>query len=203
MILEAGANDLALVVEIFRTDEPHHTVHNKGIEGSSYAIGSRFERQLIDAVMRLGGKRAALAGFEIHGLRAAPVDFTGKVVRENLFATFAQCGQADTETAIRSFGAGDGLKKQIDRRAALHRGELSADVRKATGLRGNLVGFNQTIQRLENPADRFDGIGGGVHADHRVAAAVEQAFKRREQNSTEVVDRMIRLRTDAENAALA
>src|SRR5271170_3861386 len=98
MVFQSGANDLALVVEIFRTDESHYAVHNKRIEGARDAIGPRFQRELIDAVMSLRRKGTALAGFEIHGLRAEPGDVSRAVIGENLFATFAQRRQADTET---------------------------------------------------------------------------------------------------------
>ena len=69
VIFQAGANDLPFVVKIFRADEADHAIHQKRIETSRHAVGARFQRELVDAVMRLGGKRAALAGLEIHDVR--------------------------------------------------------------------------------------------------------------------------------------
>ena len=50
---------------------------------------------------------------------------------QHLLAALAQHLQRDAEAAIRRFRAGNGLKQQIDRRAALQRGELRGDVREA------------------------------------------------------------------------
>src|SRR5262249_53093987 len=66
MIFKSSAHDLALVVEILRTDEADHAVHQKRLEGAGHTVSSCFERELIDAVVGLRGKGAALAGLEIH-----------------------------------------------------------------------------------------------------------------------------------------
>ena len=42
MIFEARANDLPLVVKIFRPDETHDAVHQKGMEHTGHAIRARF-----------------------------------------------------------------------------------------------------------------------------------------------------------------
>ncbi len=122
---------------------------------------------------------------------------------EDAFAAFAEHGERDAEAAIGGFGAGDGLEEEIDRRAAIERGELRRDVREAAGLRGHVVGVDEALERVEDRRDGFDGIGGGIHADDGVAAAVEQAFEGGEEDAADVVDGMIRLDADAENAALA
>ena len=90
MIFEAGANDLPLVVEIFRADEADDAIHQKRIEASRDAIGAGFQRELIDSVMRFGGKRAALAGLEIHHVACLSSRLRGVVMRENPLAAFAQ-----------------------------------------------------------------------------------------------------------------
>ena len=64
MIFEACADDLALVEKIFGADEADDTVDKERIEDARDAVGAGFERELIDAVMSLGGKRASLPGFE-------------------------------------------------------------------------------------------------------------------------------------------
>ena len=66
MVFEPGADDLPLVRQIFRADEADDAVDEKRIEGAGHAVGPGFQRELIDAVMRLGGKGAALAGLEVH-----------------------------------------------------------------------------------------------------------------------------------------
>jgi hypothetical protein len=65
MILQPGADDLPLVVQILRADETYDTVDQKRLESPCDSVRSRFERQLIDSVMCLGGKRAALTSFDI------------------------------------------------------------------------------------------------------------------------------------------
>jgi len=55
MIFQAGANDLPLIVKIFRTDEAHDAIQEERVEHAGDAIGARFERELIDPVMRFGG----------------------------------------------------------------------------------------------------------------------------------------------------
>ena len=52
--------------------KPTTRVDQKRIEGARHAVGPGFERELIDAVMRLGRKGAALAGFEVHDVVAHP-----------------------------------------------------------------------------------------------------------------------------------
>ena len=138
MIFEAGANDLALVVEIFRADKTDHAIDDEGIESTRDTVCAGFQRQLIDAVVSFRGKRAALSRFEIHGLRALPCNVARAMVRENFLASFTQRRESDAEAAIGRFGAGDGLEEQVHRRAAIHRGKLSADVGEAANLRGHL-----------------------------------------------------------------
>ena len=74
MIFQSGADDLPLVIEIFRADEADDAVDQERIEGASDSVGAGFERELIDAVMRLRRERAALAGFEVHDVVADPGD---------------------------------------------------------------------------------------------------------------------------------
>ena len=119
MIFEAGADDLPLVVQIFRADEADHAVDQERIERARHAVGARLQRQLIDSVMRLGRERAALAGLEVHHLVAHPGDVALAVMLEHPLAALAQHRQRDAEAAVGRLGAGDRLKQQIDRRAAL------------------------------------------------------------------------------------
>ncbi len=119
------------------------------------------------------------------------------------FASFAEHGERDAEAAIGGFGSGDGLEEDVDGRAAIERGKLRRDVREAAGLRGDVVGFDEAREGVEDRRDRLDRVGGGIHTDDGVAAAVEQAFERGEENAADVVEGMIRLDANAEDAALA
>ena len=66
VILQTGADDLLTVVEIFRADKTDHRIDQQRIKMAGNGIGARFAGLLIDAVMRIGGEGASLAGFEIH-----------------------------------------------------------------------------------------------------------------------------------------
>ena len=57
MILEAGADDLLAVVEIFRADEADDGIDQQRLERARDRVGARFQRLLVDAVMRIGGER--------------------------------------------------------------------------------------------------------------------------------------------------
>ena len=70
-------------------------------------------------------------------------------------------------------------------------------------LRRHFASRYEAIERMQNRANRFHRIGRGIYADHRVAASIEQAFKRGEQDASDIVHRMIRLHPNAQNAALA
>src|ERR1700734_2736415 len=80
VIFEAGANNLAFVVEVLRSDETHDAVYEEWIEASSDAIGARFQRQLVHSVVGLCGERAALTGFEIHDVLTLPGDVAATVM---------------------------------------------------------------------------------------------------------------------------
>src|SRR6266852_9750185 len=109
------------------------------------------------------------------------------MVFEDLFAAFPQHGLSNPETAVRSLGSSNRLKQEIHWRSAVHRSQLSGDVRQATSLGRNLIGFQQTIERIQNCADRFDRIRGRVRADDGVAAPVEQALEGGEEHSPNIV----------------
>src|SRR5215472_1484251 len=68
VIFEAGADDLALVVEILRADKANHAVDEKGFEDASHTVSAGFQGELVDSVMSLGGEGAALASFEVHDI---------------------------------------------------------------------------------------------------------------------------------------
>src|SRR5262249_9585479 len=120
MIFKARANDLPLVVKIFGADEADDGVDEKRLKHARDSVGAGFERELVHAEMRFGGKSAALASFEVHYVVACPRDVTFFVMLEDLFAAFTEHLQCDSEAVIGGLGPGDRLKEKIDRRAAPH-----------------------------------------------------------------------------------
>src|ERR1700722_1879330 len=134
MILQPGADDLPLVVQILRPDEADDAVDQKRLEDPCDSVGPGFERQLIDSVMSLGRESAALPCFEIHHVVPGPVCVPLPMMLKNLFATFTQQIQSDSETAVGRFCTRHGLKKKINGCSAIKCGELSGDMRQATGL---------------------------------------------------------------------
>ena len=54
VILQPGADNLPLVVQIFGTNKSDDAVHQKRIKRPRHRVGARFERQLIHSMMGLG-----------------------------------------------------------------------------------------------------------------------------------------------------
>src|ERR1700691_3473151 len=158
MVFEAGANNLAFVIEILRADETHNAVYQERIEAPSNAIGARFQRQLVHSVVGVCGERATLTGFEIHDVFTLPGHVAAAVMLENLLAAFTNHFQCNSETAIRGLRSGNRLEEKIHGRVALQSRQLRADVRKAAGLRGHLINIDEPVQRLKNRARSLDGI---------------------------------------------
>ncbi len=113
MILESGADDLFAVIKIFGADEADHGVDEQRGEVACDSIGTDFARLLVDAVVRAGGERGALAGLELHDVVAdgSPAEGEGGIAR------LREQGQVDAEAFVSGLGAGDGLKNEIDGRA--------------------------------------------------------------------------------------
>src|SRR5258708_37678150 len=97
MVFESSADDLPLVVQIFGPDEAYYTVDEKRLEGARDSVGSCFEGELIDSVMRIGRESAALAGFEVHDVIAYPASVPLAMMIENLIAALVQHVQSDSE----------------------------------------------------------------------------------------------------------
>ena len=74
---------------------------------------------------------------------------------------------------------------------------------QAAGLRGDLQCLDQAVERTEDGLGDIDRLGGRIDADHRIAAAEEQAVGGRQEDAAQVVAGMIRLDADAHDAALA
>ena len=119
----------------------------------------------------------------------------------HLLAAFPQHGERNSEAAVRGFRSGNRLKEEIDRRPLLERGQLRGDVREAAALRGDVIRVDQARETIKNGADRMHRIRRGIDADHGISAAVEQALKRRQQNSAHIVRRMVGLHSNPQHAA--
>src|SRR5271170_3186774 len=75
MIFQSGTNDLPAVEQVLRTNESDHRIGEQRLEFSRDCIRTRFAGLLIDAKVRVGRKRATLAGFKVHDVlpnRSAP-----------------------------------------------------------------------------------------------------------------------------------
>src|SRR5262249_45146213 len=125
------------------------------------------------------------------------------VMFENPLAAFLEKSETYAEAGISRLCSGYRLKKQVHGRTLLQTSELSGDMREAAGLRGNSECSDQAIKSTQNRRNRRDGISGGVDANYRVAAAIQQAVERREKNAADVVSWMVGLETNAEHSALA
>ena len=63
--------------------------------------------------------------------------------------------------------------------------------------------LDQAVERAEDRCGDLHRLRRRVHADHRIAAAVEQPVGRREEDAADIVARVVRLDADAEDPALA
>ena len=96
---------------------------------------------------------------------------------EDLLAAFAQHRERDAEAA---FAASVPLMDWNSRSTGApraERGKLRGNVREAASLRRRLASRHKPVERVQNRADRLHRIRRGIHADHRVATSIEQAFE--------------------------
>ncbi len=168
---------------------PDHGVHQQRLKIPRETVSARLARLLIHAVMRVGRKRAALPGFEIHHVIAnrAAAQF------QRLLARFPDHRDIHAERCIRGFGARDGLKHQIHRSAAPHGVHRCGDMRQHAALRRNSVRLAHAIQQ---PQQRFHArqiVRHRIDPDHRVAAAVEQSVDDAGGDALRIVGGMIGL----------
>ena len=105
------------------------------------------------------------------------------------------------KAAVGRFGSRDRLKHQVDRGAALDGGHLVGDVGQHARLRRNLITPDQLVNQLEQIDRRANAIGGGINADHRIAATVTQAVEDRGGDAARIVRRMIRLQAHRQTPA--
>ena len=107
-------------------------------------IGPGFAGLLINAVVGVGGKSAALAGFKIHHVVAQ----RAAVQAKRRFPRFLQQRQINAETAVGGFGTGPRLEHQIHRRAALNQLQGVGDVGQNARLGRNGEALNNIVKHM-------------------------------------------------------
>ena len=190
MILQAGADDLLAVVEIFRPDEADHGVDQQRPEAARHRIGARLQRLLVDAVMRAGGERAALAGLEIHHVVA------------DAAAVKRQRGRAAPRRAARdrcrsscwrpAFRRSTGTPDRPARRCAIRSSVVVTCA--STQLWVGMSSLRRSSSSIGEQRVRALGtVGRGIDADDGVAGAEQQAVEDAGGDAGGIVGRMIGL----------
>ncbi len=104
---------------------------------------------------------------------------------------FIEHGEGNAEAGIGGFGAGDGLKYEIDRRAAAQRFHLGGDVRQDAGLGRDLIVRADAVQHVEEGFHGSDVVAGGIDADHGIAATEAEAVENAGGDALQIVGGMI------------
>ena len=94
--------------------KPTTVLTSSGLKRARHRIGARFQRLLIDAVMRIGRQRAALAGLEIHDVVA---DACRGLSDSAASRASSSSARSMPKLVLAASRAGDRLEHQIDRRA--------------------------------------------------------------------------------------
>nr|GEU28151.1 hypothetical protein [Tanacetum cinerariifolium] len=199
MVFQPGAHDLLAVVQVFGPDEAHHRIDQQWLEFTGHRVRARLARLLVHAVVGIGGQGAALPRFKIHDVVAdstAPQRQRGRL-------RFGQQRQVDAEAGVGGLGAGNRLEHQVHRRAALDGGQRVGDVGEHARLGGDFVAGNDLVQHGHQPDHLRHVVGGGVDADHGIAAAVQQAVEHAGGNAGGVVGRVVRLQPGGHAAGQA
>ena len=180
--------------------KPTTVLTSSGAKCARDGVGAGLEGLLVEAVMGVGGERAALAGFEIHDVVAD----RAALQRERRLARLGEKGEIDAEAAVGRFGSGDRLEDEIDGRALRDQARAWCVTWASTQ---DWVGMSSRWRRSSSSASRsraaLRAVGGGVDADHGVAAAEEQAVEDAGGDAARVVGRVVGLQADGEPARQA
>ena len=174
--------------------KPDDAVDQQRRECAGHGVGARLDRLLIDAVMRIGRQRTALAGLEIHHVVAD----RAALQRQRRVARLAQQRERHAEAGVGRLGAADRLEHEIDRRAALDRAQAGGDVRQHAGLRRDGVALAHLVEHREQRARGIDAVGRRIDADHRIARAEQQAVEHGCGDAARIVGRMVGLQAHRE-----
>jgi hypothetical protein len=130
-------------------------------------------------------------------MTCSPMNSPGRV------AWWAQHRGRDAEARVGALGAGHRLEQQVDGRALAQRLQLGGDVGEHARLGGDAEAADDLLQRVQQPADRGDGLGDRVDPDQRVATAVQEAVQGGGQHAVHRVGGVVGLHPAAEHPALA
>ena len=189
MVFERRPNDLLAVVEVLGADEADHRIHQQRPEPTGHGVGPGLAGLLVEPVVGVGRKGAALACFEVHDVLAQ----RAAVQHEGGFPGFLQQVQVDAEAGVGSLRSGNGLEGEVDGRALLDELQSGRDMAQHARLRGNGVLLAHGIEQVQQLAHGFGVVGGGIDADDGVAAAVEQAVEQAGGDAARVVGGVVGL----------
>ena len=155
--------------------KPTTVLTSSGRKRARDRVGARLQRLLVDAVVRVGRQRGALAGLEIHHVVAHRAALQRqrrrRAPRAAAPASRRSCALAASVPAIdwntRSTGT-----------PALDQRERGGDVGQHAGLRRDARSRRSARRAGAAARDQLRrAVGRRVDADHRVAAAVHQAVE--------------------------
>ena len=177
--------------------KPTTVLTSSGSKRARHRVGARLAGLLVHAVMRVGRQaepwpvskyitllpdRAAL---QRQRRLPAPRASRARLMPKLLLAASVPA----MDWKIRSTGA-----------PRCNRLQLRGHMRQHAGLRGDLVPSDQLIHHPQQRRATAHAVRGRIDADHRVAAAVEQAVENRGGNAPGIVGRMIRLQPNGQPA---
>ena len=106
---------------------------------------------------------------------------------------FMQEREIDAEAAVGGFGAGDGLKNQVDRRAACERLHQRRDMRQYTALYRDGILLPHVVDQLQESMHAADIVRSRVNPYHRVSRAQQQAIHHGCGYASRIIHGMVRL----------
>ncbi len=170
MVLEAGADDLLAVIEIFRADEADDGVDQQRLVGAGDCVGAGLQRLLVDAMMGAGRECRTLAGLEIHDIVAERAALQRAAGLQSLL----QHGEVDAEGGVGVLRAGDGLENEVHRRAALDQLDRGGDVGEHAALGRDVETGDELVEQLQQVAEHGQAVRGRVDADGGIPRAMQQ-----------------------------
>ena len=77
VILKGGADDLLMVVQVFRADEADHRIDHERLVAAGQPVTAGLHRHLIAAVMRVRRQRGTLPRLEVHDVGPGGLALSG------------------------------------------------------------------------------------------------------------------------------
>ena len=198
VVLQARADDLLGIVEVFRADEAHHRVHQEGLVPLGEAVAPGLHDHLVGPVMRLAGEFAALPGLKVHHVGAG-----GVALPEGELAGLLNHAAGEAEGLVALLAAGNGLEDEVAGRALAHGLHLGGHMGQDADLGGNLPAVAHLMEAVQHPADALHAVVHGVEAQHRVPRAVGEALQQGGHDAVGVVGGVVGLEAAGEGPRLA